>query len=185
MTHTNSIAQRLSDSRCQAFINSEGKIINSECKLQQQATNPKSSASLATVSPSLQPCIVLKNSYKIYVWSVVRREQCLSITNLLWRCLGSLPKCRHFLSLLIGPFLKTVISLPEPLSKHLYFTRKFSKSTGQLVTKCRHSPFIGVILKFTQVLFMASGLHGCYFIHIYMVQFIQMGGGFWCVQCFQ
>ena len=49
-----------------------------------------------------------------------------------------------FFLLKIGPFPKTLTFLPEPLPKYFYFIHIFSKSTNQLVTNCRHSPFIAM-----------------------------------------
>lgn len=67
------------------------QVVDLECKLRRQATNPKPQASNATATPSLQLCIVLKKSPKKYMFGrLSTMKKCFSINNLPWILLGQL-----------------------------------------------------------------------------------------------
>ena len=58
------------------------QVVDLECKLRRQATNPKPQASNATATPSLQLCIVLKKSPKKYMFGrLSTMKKCFSINH--------------------------------------------------------------------------------------------------------
>ncbi len=109
--------------------NKKSSCAAAEWKLWWQATNPKPQAIKATVTPSLQLCIVLKKLPKIYIFGWM---PAVIIIFQMVICRGySRTACLNaniFIS--NRPISVNLDFLPEPLPKHSNCIRKFSKSTG-------------------------------------------------------